>query len=109
MPDRTIATGGSMTVRGGGNPSQGLVFTPVREWARRPGALLPKRICCFMVRVPWDRTEYKIAGQGRCPGSASSPRFTVDWPPTSSMSTSRGLTSGRSSIQSLTCKAPYKP
>jgi len=29
-----------------------MAYMPHREWVRRLGASLPKRICCFMVRIP---------------------------------------------------------
>jgi hypothetical protein len=68
-----------MTIRGSGHPINSVVSRTVVRMGPPPGALLPKRICCFMVRIRCDPTEYKIAGQV-LPASASSPR-PVGWRP----------------------------
>ena len=61
-------------IRGGGDPDERLAPTPQGEWARRHGALLPKRMVASWSGSRTDPTGYKDAAQV-LPATAGSPRI----------------------------------
>src|SRR5229473_3425165 len=71
---------------------------PYREWARRLGASPPKRICCFMVRVP--------RGSNRIQGCGAS--FAPNWRALLGSSPSVSTLSARPHWSDLTGESPYK-
>src|SRR5712691_6683078 len=75
-----------------------MAFRPYREWARRLGASPPKRICCFMVRVP--------RGSNRIQGCGAS--FAPNWRALLGSSPSVSTLSARPHWSDLTGESPYK-
>ena len=75
-----------------------MAFMPYREWARRLGASPPKRICCFMVRVP--------RGSNRIQGCGAS--FAPNWRALLGSSPSVSTLSARPHWSDLTGESPYK-
>src|SRR5688500_8935128 len=83
---------------------------PLGEWVRRLGASPPKRICCFMVRIPGGSPEYKIAVRsiaphGELPLDRSHQVSACLWTVATERLKQKEHGSG---IKSLTEKAPYK-
>src|ERR1700757_490408 len=62
-----------MMIRGGGNPHPAMAAMPLREWARRLGALPAEAYHCFMVRTQGS-TEYKRGSRLIRGPMAGSPR-----------------------------------
>jgi len=52
-----------MTIRGGGDPNTAMASMPLGEWARRLGALPPKRMTASWSGSHADPTEYKDVAQ----------------------------------------------
>src|SRR6516164_9272906 len=63
-----------MMIRGGGNPHPAMAAMPLREWARRLGALPAEAYHCFMVRTQGS-TEYKRGSRLIRGPMAGSPRI----------------------------------
>ncbi|GLS36968.1 hypothetical protein GCM10010869_25600 [Mesorhizobium tianshanense] len=61
-------------IRGGGDPNRNLATMPSGEWARRLGALPPKRMDASWSGSSTDPTEYKVAAHV-LRATAGSPRI----------------------------------
>ncbi len=75
-----------------------MAYMPYREWVRRLGASPPKRICCFMVRIPRGiqpntRLRRELRAQ-----LAGSPRFV----------SAVSILSACPHLSDLTGESPYK-